>query len=372
MWIGLRLPDLANDLDVALAGIGGPPPQAIKRRTAITTPPATAPPRHTMAAMPAGQASVKIVLPVALITPLPATMPANPPRHLLGAWDSGAAAGDCERAEPSQSPPPPSAATAFDLATRAYAGLAVGDRRAADRLFREAIAKAALDDPLRAEWVRARQRLTRQWSGDAYMLFRDAGGTGPAASPVLGGGQSGASLAFAIDPLARRPLAFIGRLYAAHTSSGTIDKDTAQGAIGLRWQAAPGITIAAERLIAIGNATSGDWNVRLAGGGEDQQGAVKLTAYGEAGVRGNGDIYAGGQASAMIAVVKANRMVFSVGPSAWTSVQQAEMRVSRLDVGVGVIGSLPLGTAISADWRWRIAGNADPVSGPAVTISVAF
>lgn len=74
----------------------------------------------------------------------------------------------------------------------------------------------------------------------------------------------------------------------------------------------------------------------------------------------------------LAAIARTRRLVLSVGPGVWGGVQQTQARVSRLDVGVGVSARLPLGAAISADWRWRIAGNADPVSGPAVTASVAF
>jgi hypothetical protein len=172
--------------------------------------------------------------------------------------------------------------------------------------------------------------------------------------------------------MARRPLALFGRLYAAHDSRSRIDGSTAQAAIGLRWQAAPGLSVAAERLIALGGATTGDWNLRLAGGGERRRGRLALAGYGEAGVRGNGDAYAGGQTSAMTDIASTGRLVFSAGPGAWGSIQAAETTVSRLDIGIGLAARLPVGVAIAADWRWRIAGNADPGSGPAVTLSAAF
>jgi hypothetical protein len=192
------------------------------------------------------------------------------------------------------------------------------------------------------------------------------------ASPVLGGGQSGASLAYSLDPLARRPLAVFGRIYAAHEAAASLDPATAQAAIGLRWQVAPGVAIAAERLIAIGAATSGDWNLRLAAGAEHRLGAVALDGYGEAGIRGNGDVYAGGATHARLPIARLGSVALAAGPGAWGSVQVAGSTVGRLDLGAGVVARLPAGVSISGDWRWRVAGNAAPGSGPAVTIAMAF
>jgi hypothetical protein len=53
----------------------------------------------------------------------------------------------------------------------------------------------------------------------------------------------------------------------------------------------------------------------------------------------------------------------------------AQPRVSRLDIGPQLVARLPVGTTalrVSAEWRQRIAGNAAPGSGPAVTIGFDF
>ena len=280
---------------------------------------------------------------------------------------------------PAVSAPPP--LPGFDLATKAYARLKTGDRRGAQALFGAALAAAGTPAPPHADaWQNERRRLNRHWSGDTYWQFRDAGTGGAAASPILGGGQSGGTLGYAIDPLAARPVAIIGRIYAAHDQHGLIDGDTAQGALGLRWQITPGVSIAAERLVAIGNTTSGDWKLRLAGGGQWQRGVMTVDGYAEAGLRGNGDAYAGGQARAMAQIGRAHQLIFTAGPGVWGSIQVAQTTASRVDVGAGVTvttpvsvtAKTPVGVAIGADWRWRVAGNAAPGSGPVVTVSAAF
>jgi len=265
----------------------------------------------------------------------------------------------------------PAPATGFDLATSAYARIAAGDRRAADRLFAAALAQDR-GAPQAAQWATERRRLNRRWSGDAYVLFRDAGTGSAAATPVLGGGQSGASLSYALDPLAQRPFDIIGRVYAAHDRRGVADVATAQAALGVRWRPLPGVSIAAERLIGIGEATSADWNLRLSAGGQRRIGRIVFDGYAEAGARGNGDTYAGGQIYAALPLGALGPARVTAGPGSWGSAQSGFTTVSRVDIGGGIAARLPSGLEARADWRWRVAGNAQPGSGPAVTISWVF
>ncbi len=278
-------------------------------------------------------------------------------------------------APPDTMPPPisPAAApyvppAAFDMASQAYARLAAGDRRGAARLFDAAI--AAGPDPRAAQWQRDRAALSRRWSGEAYALLRDGGTAGPAASPVLGGGQSGAGLAWTIDPLARRPLAIVAR-----TNAASDDPESAQAAIGVRWRPLPGISISAERLIAIGAVARNEWTLRLAAGAEGKQGPINWNGYGEAGVLGNGDVFAGGQARAVLPLARIGRLRIGAGPGGWASIQTGGITTSRVDIGPSLVASTPIGSFavdVAADWRFRVAGNAEPGSGPALTVSTRF
>lgn len=258
----------------------------------------------------------------------------------------------------SASPPEATPAPAFRLAEAAYARLAAGQRRQAAALFDAALAA----EPANRQWQRDRAALGRRWQLGGFSLVRDAGAAGPAASPVLGGGQMGASIAFLPDPLARRPLALVARANVAAGSAG-VAVETAQAAIGLRQTLRPGVTLSAERLIALGAATRGDWTLRLAAGGE----AGRFSGYGEAGVLGSGGLYGGGQASARL---------FRLGPAtfaagSWASLQTGTPDVWRVDVGPSVAAQWR-GLRLQADWRQRVAGNALPGSGPVVTLSAGF
>ena len=277
-------------------------------------------------------------------------------------------------------------ASAFDLAATGYARLSAGDRLAAAQAFDAALA-AGPAHPNAAAWDAARSALRRRWSGDAWWLLRQGNGSSVAASPVLGGGQAGASLAYTPDPLARRPLAIVARVAVAALPARRgiaprgLDSDTAQFAAGLRWNMAPGLSISGERLFAAkGSTARNDWAVRLATGTGGRRGRAEWSGYGEAGALGSGDVYAGGQARLALRIDDGGddggRLQVSAGPAIWASLQHSGTGSSRrVDIGPSLAARLASGRAavtVSADYRFRIAGNASPGSGPAVTVSAGF
>ncbi|MEI6485855.1 MAG: hypothetical protein WCO11_06260, partial [Sphingomonadales bacterium] len=266
--------------------------------------------------------------------------------------------------------PPPD--PAFVLADQAYAALRSGGRREAARLFDAAL----ILKPDNMGWRHERDALGRRLQVSAWALLRDsplpqynAPGRGLAnftASPVLGGGQMGASLALLANPLSSRPLALVARANVAAGISG-IQRDTAQAAIGLRKTLLPGITISAERLVAIGANAGNDWTVRLAAGGR----SGRIEAYGEAGVLARGTLYGGGQAQARLLRIGP----VDIGAGAWGSVQTERTPgfppVWRVDAGPAARAAWR-GLQLEAQWRQRVAGNASPGSGPVVTVAARF
>ena len=281
---------------------------------------------------------------------------------------------------PAAGPVPPT--SAFARGAAAYASLAAGDRRAAADGFAAAFAAGPgeANAPL---WARAGRSLRRRWSGEAYWLFRDGAGSGLGATPVLGGAQAGAALGYTIDPLARRPLTIVTRATGAvvpgrgFARPRGIDRDSVQLALGLRWRPLPGVSLTAERLVAAGAAARDDWTLRAAAGAMGAHGHLAWSAYGEAGVLGRGDSYAGGQARAGWRLA-AGPATVSAGAGTWASVQYAyaaNAAIGRIDVGPSVGAHLPLGRGAidaSIDYRWRIGGAAAPRSGPALTVSAGF
>ncbi|WP_426169159.1 hypothetical protein [Sandarakinorhabdus sp. DWP1-3-1] len=370
-WLGLilalglsaRLPALMADAGATLVALRPRLPVPVAEppvEFAATAPPTllaiaapSLPPPPPLLARPAPAAPGASVLAMpALAYSLPAASPA-----------ATAAAATTLPAIPAPDPASPGA-----LATAAYARLAADDRRAAARLFDAAL--VAGPDPRAGQWQRDRRALSRRWSADAYALLRDGGIAGPAASPVLGGGQSGVSLAWTLDPLARRPLAIVARSNAAND-----DPQSAQAALGLRWRPLPGISIAAERLFAIGSTARSDWTLRIAAGADGQRGRLRWRGYGEAGVLGNGDIYTGGQARTVLPLARFGPADLAIGPAGWASLQTGDFTTGRFDLGPTIVATTPVAgfaVEVSADWRFRVAGNADPGSGPALTVSTRF
>lgn len=210
---------------------------------------------------------------------------------------------------------------------------------------------------------------TGRWSGSAWLFVR-RGDAGPDLAPggTLGGSQAGARLAYRIDGDSRRPLALSARAYVP------LDRpEGAEAAVGLDWRPLAGIPIhlLAERRERIGRDGRSDFALSLYGGGERRLlgGRVRVEAYGQAGVVGASerDLFADGSARASIRVGPAE-----AGAGLWGG---AQPDAARLDAGPQASASVTVGgmtLRASAEWRFRIAGDAAPGSGPAFTISTGF
>ncbi len=243
LWITVRLPAMQHEMQalarLATAAAQPQPPdlavpiKEVLPEVAVSTPP-------PLLALPA---AVRVLLLVAsqpappavsppLSAPLPPTAPASVP-----------AASAPVNAPASVPPFDP----AFTLATRAYDRLRVGQRRQAAALFDAALAL----QPDNGAWRADHAVLGRRWQLGGFALLRDGGPLpnqpgsglpGLAASPVLGGGQLGNSIAFVTDPYARRPLALVARANVAADSQG-VRRETAQLALGVRQTLLPGVSV---------------------------------------------------------------------------------------------------------------------------------
>jgi hypothetical protein len=102
---------------------------------------------------------------------------------------------------------------------------------------------------------------------------------------------------------------------------------------------------------------------------------MEAEGYAQAGMVGlqGLDGFADGKASLGYRLMPGNeRRSLTLGASLSGSIQPG---ASRLDVGPELRLRLPLGPAsvrLSTEWRQRIAGNARPASGPAVTLAADF
>lgn len=210
----------------------------------------------------------------------------------------------------------------------------------------------------------------------AYSYWRwDAKGSGLAAAGQYGGSQSGLIVAVPIRGISlfneADNLAFLFRVAVAPDSRA--DREVA---IGVRYRPVSTLplTVTAERRFR--PAGPGRMAIYVAGGVDDiaLPSKFRLDGYAQSGFvsgRGAGRFI---DASARVhrPVYTEGKFSAKAGGGAWAGGQRGAF---RLDVGPTVGADMSLGGArvrLNADWRFRIAGNARPGNGPALTLSTSF
>ncbi len=147
-------------------------------------------------------------------------------------------------------------------------------------------------------------------------------------------------------------------------------------AVGLRWQPFKSlpINISAERRIRTKSADQ--FAVYAAGSAGDVPLILGLRGRGfaQAGVipARQPNIFFDAGMRAETKLLDSGKSAVSIGLGGWAGGQRG---ASRFDIGPTIRGDVGLGRNrldISADWRFRVGGNARPGHGPAVTISTGF
>jgi hypothetical protein len=210
-----------------------------------------------------------------------------------------------------------------------------------------------------------------RWSVSAFLFARGGvGGRSLAPGGTLGGSQAGARILYRLNGNAARPLSLAARLYAPGTGLAG-----AEAAAGVEWQplrVLP-VRLLAERREALGTDGRSAFALTLHGGFTRRvAGPVQLDAYAQAGAVGarSPDLFADGSIRASAPVALDGRL--SLGAAAWAAAQPG---VSRIDAGPSLRLALPVQdrtVTIAADWRLRLAGDAAPPSGPALTLASDF
>ncbi|WP_133365843.1 hypothetical protein [Qipengyuania sediminis] len=217
----------------------------------------------------------------------------------------------------------------------------------------------------------------RLWSGDAWGFVRAGSGgigSGRASGPAYGGSQAGAVLRRALAPESpHRPAVYVRAVRALSVAS---ESDLAAG-LAFRPVAVLPITAHGEvrarrrgARIDIGPAgflTAGIDEARLPAG-------FRARGYAQAGyVAGNdATLFADGSAVAERVLWQRDQAALMFGAGAWGG---AERSASRLDAGPTASARLTLGHStirLSADYRFRIAGEARPAGGAALTVAAGF
>ncbi len=211
-----------------------------------------------------------------------------------------------------------------------------------------------------------------RWSGSAWAFLRGGGRATPL-SPggQIGGGQTGARILYRLGQG--------GRLSAAARVSAAIGgARQTEAAVGFDWKpiAAIPIHIMADRRIAIDRGGRNAFTLGAAGGVDDVHIAPgwRLDGYAEAGVVGakRRDLYADGAARIARAIGIGSNASLAIGGGVWGAAQPG---AERLDMGPSVVLRLPVehhAVSVALDWRERVAGQAKPGSGIALTVATDF
>lgn len=204
----------------------------------------------------------------------------------------------------------------------------------------------------------------RRLAIDAWLVARPSGGNSLAFGQ-LGASQSGARLTYALDR--ERRIALSARIAAPLKGKG---REAGLG-IDVRPSAAP-VHLLFEQRFAIDGGVARPAVTIISGGSSMLPGKVRLDAYGQGGAVWKRGGFADGAALAVRPMLERSAVRVELGAGAWGAAQR---RVSRLDVGpsaamVASIGGRAM--RLQVDYRLRVAGNARPGTGPALTLGGSF
>lgn len=206
-----------------------------------------------------------------------------------------------------------------------------------------------------------------RWSASVWLHLRRGGGGAGAIGPggTLGGSQAG----LRVNRRIADGVAVSARAYLPLGAP-----EAAEAALGIDWQPLPDLPVhlLVERRQALGEEGRSAFSATLYGGVHDAPlpGGFRLHAYAQAGIVGlrARDPFAEGAARIVLPLGGG----VEAGAGAWAAVQPG---AARVDAGPHLSVRLPGGPSgprLAAEWRFRLAGDAAPASGPALTLAADF
>lgn len=204
---------------------------------------------------------------------------------------------------------------------------------------------------------------TRRWAVSAWTFWRRGDGGSLASGGALGGSQAGARATYRVAPAVDLSL---------RLSTPMRRPAGAEAALGVDWKPDPRLPIhlLGERRQALGRDGRSAFGLTAYGGVDDLAlGRLRVDGYAQAGLVGlrrrDGFVDGAVRLSLPIGGVK-------LGAGAWAAAQPG---VARFDAGPQAALRLRVGRAavtVAGEWRMRVAGNARPGSGPALTLATGF
>lgn len=316
-----------------------------------------------------------VVIRIAVLLPEIGSMPATDviPRLIAALLPDGAAPAFARRHAPASPWPAPSPA---DL------GVALPFARPQPHLARAIEARPESMVVILASRVAVDSRIDRipsplappaavrgpsRLSGSIWLLVR-GGPAGTVSGGQLGASQGGLRFLYALGP--HRRVALAARIAAPLKGRGR------EVALGVEWQPfrLPIRLVAEQRFVLDGGHGGPTVGVIAGYGPSDITPGVRIEAYGQGGAIARDGIEGFIDASARVThrLGKIGDARVDIGLGAWGSAQRA---AARFDIGPSVVATLPIARKslrVTLDWRERIAGDARPGSGPALSIGSDF
>jgi len=224
--------------------------------------------------------------------------------------------------------------------------------------------QGSIPPPLRpAPFAAAPARL----AGSAWLLTR-GGGRGALIGGELGGSQAGLRLTYALG--SARRVALAARVATPLNGRGR------EAAVGIEWQPTPApIRLVAEQRFALDGGKGGPTVMAIGGiGPKPISAGFRLESYAQAGAiaRDGIEAFADGAARLTHPLTTVAGATLDVGGGTWGAAQR---RAARLDIGPTLGLAIPAGRRslrLTLDYRERIAGDARPGSGVALSIGSDF
>lgn len=212
----------------------------------------------------------------------------------------------------------------------------------------------------------ARQSGSR-WSGSGWAILR-SGGTRDVIGSRLGGAQAGIRIAYALG--SARRVALAARLTTPLEGRGR------EAGVGVEWRPTRlPVRLVAEQRIALDGGGGGPM-LGIVGGLDPTPviGRIRLEAYAQVGgiARDGVEGFVDGAARLAHPLAQAGGVRVDVGVGGWGGAQRG---TARLDIGPSLGIVVPVAARrlrLTLDWRERVAGNARPGSGPALSIGTDF
>ena len=217
----------------------------------------------------------------------------------------------------------------------------------------------------------------KRWSADSWLLLRPGAAVtvrNGFSAPSYGASQVGAVIRYRLAPEnPRKPSLYLrasGAVRAPH------DEELAVGFAARPIARLPVLAMAELRASRVASGARLRPAVALVSEFPplDLPLGLRAEAYGQVGyVGGSGaSAFVDGQLHLTRRLARIGGMELRAGGGAWGGAQQG---ASRVDAGPTASLGMPIGVTnarLSADWRFRIAGQATPGSGPAITLSAGF